>query len=154
VGNIIPAGFQLTALFPKKLNYKTGALIAAIIGILIMPWKLMENPASIFTFLNIVGGLLSPVIGVMLTHYYLICKKEINIKELYSFNDNHVSPGIHLPAMLATIIAGILSLIGNFVPLFAPLTSISWFTGIFLAIPLYLVLYCASKLVELKAVKE
>ncbi|PAE42675.1 NCS1 family nucleobase:cation symporter [Bacillus sp. 7884-1] len=154
VGNIIPAGFQLTALFPKKLNFKTGALIAAIIGILIMPWKLMENPTSIFTFLNIVGGLLSPVIGVMLTHYFLICKKEINIHELYSFNDNHISQGTYLPAMLATIIAGLISLTGNFVPLFAPLTSISWFTGIFLAIPLYLVLFYASKLVELKAVKE
>lgn len=154
VGNIIPAGFQLTALFPKKLNFKTGALIATIIGILIMPWKLMENPTSIFTFLNIVGGLLSPVIGVMLTHYFFICKKEINIQELYSLNDNHFSQGIHLPAMLATIIAGIISLTGNFIPLFAPLTSISWFTGIFLAIPLYLVLYYASKLFELKAIKE
>jgi allantoin permease len=154
VGNIIPAGFQMTALFPKKLNFKTGALIATIIGILIMPWKLMENPTSIFTFLNIVGGLLSPVIGVMLTHYFFICKKEINIQELYSSNDNHFSQGIHLPAMFATIIAGIISLTGNFIPLFGPLTSISWFTGIFLAIPLYLVLYYASKLFELKSIKE
>jgi allantoin permease len=100
VGKIVPAGFQMTALFPKKLNFKTGALIASIIGILIMPWKLMENPTSIFTFLNIVGGLLSPVIGVMLTHYYLICKKEINIQELYSFNDNLLSQGLISPLCL------------------------------------------------------
>jgi allantoin permease len=154
VGNIIPAGFQLTALFPKKLNFRTGALVATIIGILIMPWKLMENPTSIFAFLNIVGGLLSPVIGIMLTHYFLICKKNINLQELYNINENRISNEINLPAMLATIFAGIISLMGNFAPFFAPLTSISWFTGIFIAIPLYLVLYYASKLFELKAIKE
>jgi allantoin permease len=154
VGNIIPAGFQLTALFPKKLNFRTGALVATIIGILIMPWKLMENPTSIFAFLNIVGGLLSPVIGIMLTHYFLICRKNINLQELYNTNENRISNEINLPAMLATIFAGIISLMGNFAPFFAPLTSISWFTGIFIAIPLYLVLYYASKLFELKAIKE
>ena len=114
----------------------------------------MENPTSIFAFLNIVGGLLSPVIGIMLTHYFLICKKNINLQELYNTNGNRISNEINLPAILATIFAGSISLMGNFVPFFAPLTSISWFTGIFIAIPLYLVLYYASKLFELKAIKE
>lgn len=151
VGNIIPAGYQLTALFPQKLNFKAGAFIATIIGILIMPWKLMENPASIFTFLNTVGGLLSPVIGVMLTHYFLICKKEINLQELYSFYDHRFSYGINLPAMLATVIAGIMGLLGNFVPLFSPLTSISWFTGILFAVLLYLIFVYLSNLLEVKS---
>ncbi|MBV7505520.1 NCS1 family nucleobase:cation symporter [Bacillus sp. sid0103] len=150
IGNIIPAGFQLTALFPKRLNFKTGALIATIIGILIMPWKLMENPTSILAFLNIVGGLLSPVIGVMLTHYFLICKKKINLQELYSINHNRFSYGINLPAMLATIIAGIISLLGNFVPAFGLLTSISWFTGISLAVLLYLLFLYTSQLLAIK----
>ncbi|WP_218781138.1 NCS1 family nucleobase:cation symporter [Bacillus sp. EB106-08-02-XG196] len=154
VGNIIPAGYQLASLFPKRLNFKTGALAATIIGIVIMPWKLMENPTSIFAFLNIVGGLLSPVIGVMLTNYFLICKKEINLQELYSINHNRNSNGINLPAMLATLFAGIISLMGNFVPFLGPLTSISWFTGIFLAIPLYLALYYFNKQFELSPIKE
>lgn len=154
VGNIIPAGYQLASLFPKRLNFKTGALAATIIGILIMPWKLMENPTSIFAFLNIVGGLLSPVIGVTLTNYFLICKKEINLQELYSSNHNRHSNGINFPAMLATIFAGIISLMGNFVPLLGPLTSISWFTGIFLAIPLYLALNYFNKQFELSGIKE
>jgi allantoin permease len=154
VGNIIPAGYQLASLFPKRLNFKTGALAATIIGIVIMPWKLMENPTSIFAFLNIVGGLLSPVIGVTLTNYFLICKKEINLQELYSINHNRYSNGINLPAMLATLFAGIISLMGNFVPFLGPLTSISWFTGIFLAIPLYLALYYFNKQFELSPIKE
>ncbi|MEH7308866.1 NCS1 family nucleobase:cation symporter [Neobacillus drentensis] len=151
IGNIIPAGFQLTALFPKRLNFKTGALIATIIGILIMPWKLMENPTSILAFLNIVGGLLSPVIGVMLTHYFLICKKKINLQELYPLDLKDQFPyGINIPAMLATLIAGIISLLGNFVPAFGLLTSISWFTGISLAVLLYLLFLYTSQLLAIK----
>jgi allantoin permease len=147
VGNIIPAGYQLAALFPRRLNLKSGALIASIIGILIMPWKLMENPTSIFAFLNIVGGLLSPVIGVMLIHYFVICKKEINLQELYSLRENdHFTSGINFPALLATLLAGVFSLSGNFVSILGPLSSISWFTGILLAALLYLLFFYTSRL--------
>ena len=59
-------------------------------GIVIMPWKLMESSTSIFTFLGIVGGLLSPVIGVMLTHDFLIAKKELDMKEAI-FSEGQVS---------------------------------------------------------------
>lgn len=155
VGNIIPAGNQLAALFPKNLDFRTGAFVAAIIGILIMPWKLMENPTSIFSFLNTVGGLLSPVIGVMLIHYFHILKTEINIQELYSSNQlNPYRNGFELPALFATLLAGLISLIGNFLPLFSPLAKISWFTGILLAVIFYLVFYYAEKRLELKTVRE
>lgn len=136
VGNIIPAGYQLAALFPKKLGFKSGALISTIIGILIMPWKLMEDSTSIFSFLNLVGGLLSPVIGIMLAHYFFISKKKINLQDLYS--SRQTTKPVNIPALSATLLAGIFSLIGNFLPILKPLYSISWFTGIFSAVILYL----------------
>lgn len=46
--NIIPAGYQISALFPKKISYRKGVVIAGIVSILIMPWKMMENNDSIF----------------------------------------------------------------------------------------------------------
>ncbi len=140
-GNIIPAGYQLSALFPKYLNFKTGALFAAVVGIIIMPWKLMENATSIFTFLGIIGGLLSPVIGVMLTHYFLIAKKDLDMNELYSANGKYdYRNGIHVPAIIATLGAGFISLIGQFIPLFKPLYDVSFFTGSILASLIYFTL--------------
>ena len=82
-GNIVPAGYQLASLFPKRLTFKSGAMIAAVIGILTMPWKLMESATGVFTFLNIVGGILAPVAGIMLAHYYIIAKKNIDLNSLY-----------------------------------------------------------------------
>ncbi|MCZ2257615.1 NCS1 family nucleobase:cation symporter [Sporosarcina sp. G11-34] len=140
-GNIIPAGYQLSALFPKYLTFRTGALLAAVIGFMIMPWKLMENATSIFTFLGIIGGLLSPVIGVMLSHYFLISKKELDMEELYSMNGKYnYKNGVHMPAMIATLGSGCISLIGQFVPLFKPLYDISFFSGIVFASVIYVVL--------------
>ncbi|WHY85162.1 NCS1 family nucleobase:cation symporter [Neobacillus novalis] len=138
-GNIIPAGYQLATLFPKKLTFKTGAFIAAVAGILIMPWKLMENPTSIFTFLGVMGGLLSPVLGIMLAHYFVIAKKEINMKDLYSANGMYkYRNGFNIPALVTTAIAGVISLIGQFVPVFKPLYDMSFFTGTITAFILYI----------------
>jgi allantoin permease len=143
IGNIIPAGFQLAAFFPKRVGFRSGAVFATIIGILILPWKLMENSTSIFAFLNMIGGLLSPVIGVMLCHYFLIGKKEIDLDKLYRYPE-----GINWPAMVAILLAGIVSIGGKVLPAFDPLYRVSWFTGIGLAAVLYLLFFYFRKLVK------
>ncbi|WP_285767759.1 NCS1 family nucleobase:cation symporter [Peribacillus sp. SI8-4] len=151
-GNIIPAGLQLSALFPKRVSFKTGALIAAVAGLIIMPWKLMENSTSIFLFLNIIGGLLGPVTGVMLAHYYVIAKKEINMEELYSVNGKyHYKNGFHMPALIATVIAGAFSLSGQFFPALKLVYHLSFFSGTIVAFILYIVfvkreLYVSGKM--------
>ncbi len=140
-GNIVPAGYQLASLFPKKLTFKSGATIAAIIGILVMPWKLMENSTSIFAFLNIVAGLLAPITGVMLAQYFMISKTEIDLKELYSHNGKYnYRNGFNVNAIVTTIVAGVLALIGMFVPFFDALYQMSWFVGIISAFILYTIL--------------
>ncbi|MFC5587963.1 NCS1 family nucleobase:cation symporter [Sporosarcina soli] len=140
-GNIVPAGYQLASLFPKKLTFKSGAMIAAVIGILVMPWKLMENSTSIFTFLSIVGGILAPVAGVMLAHYFVVSKTELDLGELYSKKGKYnYKNGFNVNALITTAVAGVLSLIGNFVPFFEPLYDMSWFVGIITAFILYSVL--------------
>ncbi|MCG7343809.1 NCS1 family nucleobase:cation symporter [Sporosarcina sp. ACRSL] len=144
-GNIVPAGYQLASLFPKKLTFKSGAMIAAVIGILVMPWKLMENATSIFTFLNVVGGLLAPVTGVMLAHYFVVSKMELDLSELYSKNGKYnYRNGFNVNALITTAVAGVLSLIGNFIPFFKPLYDMSWFVGIISAFILYSVLELRS----------
>ncbi|MDW0117881.1 NCS1 family nucleobase:cation symporter [Sporosarcina thermotolerans] len=146
-GNIVPAGYQLASLFPKKLTFKTGALVAAVIGILVMPWKLMENATSIFLFLNIVAGLLAPVAGVMLAQYFVISKTNINLKELYSGEGKfpRTKNGFNVNAIVTTVVAGVICLIGNFVPFFKPLYDISWFAGFISAFVLYCILEMYSQ---------
>lgn len=137
VGNVIPAANQLTSMFPKTLNFKKSALSVAIIGVLILPWKLMENSTSIFTFLNMVGALLSPVIGIMLAHYYVISKKLINLDTLYGVNQNEDYGSFQLPAILATLFAGGLSLLGSKIEALELFYTASSLLGIVISACLY-----------------
>lgn len=141
VGNVIPAANQLTSLFPSKLNFKKSALAVAAIGVLLLPWKLMENPTSIFTFLNMVGALLSPVIGVMLTHYYFISKKMIDMDAVYGIPGKHPSASFQVPALLATLLAGGLSLLGSKVDALEVFYTVSSLLGILVSAGLYLSFY-------------
>jgi len=138
-GNIIPAGYQIAAIAPTKLTYKNGVLIASIISLLICPWKLMENQSSIYLFLDIIGGMLGPVIGVMMAHYFIVMRSQIDLDTLYTkageykFYDN----GFNVTAFSVTLIAVVLSLGGKFIPLFEPLSRVSWFVGVISAFVLY-----------------
>ncbi|WP_035181471.1 allantoin permease [Lentilactobacillus farraginis] len=141
-GNIIPAGYQLTALFPKKLNYKSGVLIASAISFLIMPWKLMENSDSIFIFLNAIGAVLGPVAGVMIANYFFIHKRREDLDDLYmDLNTNNkevLYHGVNKEAYAATVIALVLSLSGQFIPAMDIISDVSWFVGFGSAFLIYL----------------
>lgn len=143
-GNIIPAGYQLTALFPKKLNYRSGVLIASVISFLIMPWKLMANADSIFIFLNSIGAVLGPVAGVMIANYFFVQKEVIDLDALYmdvsKENENNPYKGVNKSAYIATIIALIISLSGQFIPALKVISDVSWFVGFASGFAIYLAL--------------
>jgi allantoin permease len=148
-GNIIPAAYQLSALFPKSVDYKKGVLIASVISYVIMPWKLMENSASIFAFLNIIGAVLGPVAGVMLAHYYIVKKQKIDIDALYMdfSKDNSQNPykGINIEAYIATIAALLISVSGQVIPALQMISNLSWLIGAALAFGIYLMLKKGKK---------
>lgn len=141
-GNIIPAGYQIAAIAPTKLTYKNGVLIASIISLLIFPWKLMENQDSIYLFLDIIGGMLGPVIGVMLAHYFVVMRGNINLDDLYTSSGDrkYYDNGFNLTAFSVTVLALILSLAGKFIPFMALLSRLSWFVGVIVAFVAYALL--------------
>ncbi|MBK0348560.1 putative allantoin permease [Aerococcaceae bacterium zg-ZJ1578] len=144
-GNIIPAAYQLVALFPSKINYKKGVIIASIVSILLMPWKMMENGSSIFIFLNLIGSLLGPVAGVMIADFYVVKKQKIDINRLYMEKDDKTSPysGVNVAAYIATGIGLVLSVSGQFikgVTILQIFNDMSWIVGFVSASLIYLAL--------------
>ncbi|EHJ06800.1 allantoin permease [Staphylococcus simiae] len=140
--NIIPAAYQLTALMPKWINYKRGVMIASILSIVIMPWKMMENQDSIFVFLNAIGAILGPVAGAMIVHFYFISKCKINIDKLYFDLNNKPKDlkRINIPAYIATIVGVVISLLG-FIPAFRIIADFSWFIGFISTGVVYILLH-------------
>jgi len=73
--NVVSPANDFANLAPKYISFKTGGLITGIIGILIMPWKLMSS-ADIYIFEWLVGysALLGPLAGIMMVDYWVIRK--------------------------------------------------------------------------------
>ena len=85
---------------------------------------------------------------VLAHHYFVVAKSEIDLKELYSNSQKYkFKNGFNVNALITLLVAGVLSLIGNFVSFFEPLYEMSWFVGIISSF----ILYC---LLEMRNIKK
>jgi NCS1 family nucleobase:cation symporter-1 len=49
--NVVSPAYDLCNLLPRFVTFRTGALITGVVGIAIMPWRLIANPhVYIFTW--------------------------------------------------------------------------------------------------------
>jgi NCS1 family nucleobase:cation symporter-1 len=82
--NVVSPANDFSNLAPRLINFKTGGLITGVIGIVIMPWKLLSDlGAYIFTWLIGYSSMLGAIGGVMIADYYVIRRRRLNEDELY-----------------------------------------------------------------------
>ena len=141
--NVVSPANDFSNLAPKKISFKTGALIAATVGMVMMPWKLYIDGANyLFTWLIGYGGMLGAVAGIMLTDYYLIRKCSLNVDALYVRGSEYeYSNGFNWIAVLALCLGisvnlpGFLGALGVIeVGDFArAIYERAWFAGVFIS---------------------
>lgn len=141
--NVIAPANAFSNLSPKKISFRMGGLITGIIGIIICPWLLMDQISNILIFIS---GLLGPVLGIMLSDYYLVRKMEIPLNELYKETGifNYTS-GFNMSAMIALALGVFVAIIGYFVPSLDALYKLSWFSGFLVSFVLYYFLMKSKK---------
>lgn len=137
--NVIAPSNAFSNLWPKKISFKTGGTITGIIGILILPWWLLNEISG---FLVFVSGLLGPVLGILIADYFVIRKKSLELAELYKEDGiySYNKTGFNKAAMIALFVGVFLALIGYWIPSLNFLYSLSWFTGFIISFGLYVVL--------------
>jgi cytosine/uracil/thiamine/allantoin permease len=137
--NVIAPSNAFSNLWPKKISFKAGGTITGIIGILILPWWLLDEIAG---FLIFVSGLLGPVLGILIADYFVVRKKTLALAELYKVDGEYSygNTGFNRAAMIALFIGVFAALIGYWVPALNFLYSLSWFTGFIISFGLYIVL--------------
>jgi len=145
--NVVGPANAFSNMMPSKIDFKRGGYITGIIGILIMPWKLIADPSGyIFTWLIGYSALLGPVIGIILVDYFLIRKTELNIEDLY--RRDGVYAGVNPIAIIALVI-GIIPNIPGFlanVDLYSGagfivnLYNYAWFIGLGISSVVYYLL--------------
>ncbi|KAG2744169.1 hypothetical protein P692DRAFT_20838124 [Suillus brevipes Sb2] len=137
--NSVSAGCDLTALFPRFINFRRGGYIAATVGLAMCPWNIMKNSNEFTSYLSAYTVFQSSVAGVMVTEYYVIRKGHYNVKDLYSAKKGSwywYTYGINFRAYTAYIagilinVVGFAGATGRTVPLAATrIYDLSFFTG-------------------------
>lgn len=116
--NLLPPGYVLVNLFPSKITYSKAVVIAGVVGLLIRPWVF---EAHISTILLIISSLLGPILGIMLSDYYLLRKRKLVIEDLYNSDGQYRYMNNFNPAAFLVFIPGILSAL--IIPEYAMYTS-------------------------------
>ncbi|MDR4886855.1 NCS1 family transporter [Fredinandcohnia sp. QZ13] len=102
--NVIPAATIFSNVGGPKYPFWAGVITAGIIGVIIQPWKLF---GVIIPALLIIGGILSAIVGILFTDYYILRKRRVNVPELYeSEGQFRYSNGVNWAGMIAWIIGG------------------------------------------------
>ncbi|MBI4178006.1 NCS1 family nucleobase:cation symporter-1 [bacterium] len=82
--NVVSPANSICNLAPASISYKMGGYITGVIGILMMPWKLLENVgAYIFTWLIGYSALMGGIAGVMIADYWILRGGKLNLPDLY-----------------------------------------------------------------------
>jgi hypothetical protein len=82
--NVVSPSNDFSNLNPRLISFRTGGLITGVVGVLMMPWKLLTDFSSyIFGWLVGYSGLLGPIAGVMIADYFLVRRARLNVDDLY-----------------------------------------------------------------------
>jgi NCS1 family nucleobase:cation symporter-1 len=137
--NVVSPSNDFSNLNPRRISFRTGGIITGVIGILMMPWKLLGDFSDyIFGWLVGYSGLLGPIAGIMIADYFILRKCELDVDALYRANSKYGS--VNWKAMVALGFGIAVALIGLIVPALRWLYDYAWFVGFFVAGILYLLL--------------
>ena len=146
--NIVAPANAFSNIAPHRITFKQGAMITAVIGIVMMPWRLYNDAAAyIFTWLIGYGALLGPVAGIMIADYFVLRRGTIIVNDLYRRDGIYeYSRGLNWVA-LGALATGVAPSLPGFIaavrgtpaaPFFGGIYNWAWFTGFLIAALVYL----------------
>jgi nucleobase:cation symporter-1, NCS1 family len=112
--NIVPAATIFSNVGGPKFPFWAGVITAGIVGTVVQPWNLFDVIIPVLLF---VGGILSAIVGILVSDYYFIRKRRVNVPDLYEENGQFkYMNGINLAGFISWILGGVAS---YFVPNFS-----------------------------------
>src|SRR5205807_10380588 len=82
--NVVSPSNDFSNLNPRLISYITGGLITAVIGIVMMPWKLLATYKDyVFTWLIGYSGLMGAIGGIMICDYWVLRRQKLHLAELF-----------------------------------------------------------------------
>jgi NCS1 family nucleobase:cation symporter-1 len=105
--NVVSPSNDFSNLNPRLISYVTGGLITAVIGVLMMPWKLMSSMgAYVFTWLVGYSGLMGGIGGIMICDYWVLRRRRLDLAALFRERGRYsYTGGVNWRAVVALCVA-------------------------------------------------
>jgi NCS1 family nucleobase:cation symporter-1 len=129
--NVVSPSNDFSNLDPRRISFRAGGLITGVIGVAMMPWKLLNDyGAYIFGWLVGYSGLLGPVAGTMIADYFVVRRCQLHVDDLYRRGGRYeYRDGINYRAIAALALGVAVALAGLAVPSLRWLYDYAWFVG-------------------------
>jgi len=133
VANFIPPAYDLANLFPRRISFRLGGLITAIIAFFIGAlWVSVISQIGIPGFVNAVGAVIAPFYGIIVVDYYVIRRGQLDVQALFSATPGspyYYTNGWNRRGLVAFAIGALFSLASVWVPALAALEGFAWLLG-------------------------
>ena len=152
--NVVSPSNDFSNLSPRRISYVTGGLITAVIGILMMPWKLYADAAAyIFTWLLGYSSLMGALGGILIADYWVLRRQRLDVNDLFREQGRYTYKNGVNPRAIVALVLAILPVVPGFIRavsvpggtvkdpnVFDHLYAYAWFITFALSFVLYLLL--------------
>ena len=113
--NVVSPSNDFSNLSPRRISYLAGGLITAVIGVVMMPWKLYSDAAAyIFTWLLGYSSLMGAIGGILIVDYWIVRKQRIEVDDLFSEEGVYRYRNGVNPRAVAALVLSILPVVPGF----------------------------------------
>ena len=131
--NVVSPANDFANIAPRHISFRTGGLITGVLGIFMMPWRLIADPSGyIFKWLLGYSGGLGSIAGVLICDYWLLRDKRLALADLYRRDGEYAYGGgarTNWHAVIATLVGCALAWMGLVVPPLRVVFDYAWFAG-------------------------
>ena len=151
VANFVSPAYDISNLYPEKIDFRLGGLITSILSVLVCPWIFVSSPQAITIFVGVFGAALGPMFGIMVADYCLVKRQHIVLEDLYTMSKDgslYFESGWNRRALIALAIAGSISIGLSLLGAYGVIVSVGdwgWLIGATLGALLYTALMRSLK---------
>ncbi|MCB8881953.1 NCS1 family nucleobase:cation symporter-1 [Acidisoma cellulosilytica] len=138
VANFVSPAFDFSNVWPSRISFRMGGMIAAVGSIFLTPWNLFSNPAAIHYTVDLLAAAIGPLYGILLADYYLVKMQKVDVPALFSDRPGNTywyQGGVNPVAVMAVVPATLIAIALNFIP--GQIATFSLFIGGILAAVIY-----------------
>ncbi len=129
--NVVSPANAFSNAWPRRISFRTGGLITGVLGIVMMPWRLLANYETyLYTWLVGYSGFLGPIAGILVCDYFVLRKRELGLRDLYLRGGAYeATRGFNWNGILALAAGCGMAFIGLVFEPLKFLYSYAWFIG-------------------------